>query len=436
MLKLSNSLTNRCEQFVPLEDATVRMYVCGITPYDDPHIGHGRCYVLFDFLYRLLDYLGYRVLYCRNFTDIDDRLLAKAERLYQDQMRYREVAEVHINNFHNDISALNCIAPTFEPRVTDNIEAIIAFIEHLVNNEMAYQSGNDVYFSIASTPQYGQLSKQNIAELRAGARVEANEKKRDPLDFALWKGEANNTFWRSPWGWGRPGWHIECSALARKYLGEQIDIHGGGMDLLFPHHENEIAQTEALTNKPFARYWIHNAFVQINKEKMSKSLNNFFTLRDVFKQFDPMVLRFYFLNHHYKAPLEFSFELLTEIEKSYRRLCKFFSGYEAERAEVPSSVEQKMIDFLLNDLNSVGMFGVLFQQLNTLTEAEIRSIKWLLTKVLGLTLNPLPEQEISIEAQKLIDERNAARSAGNWKRADELRDQLKALGVEVQDKKR
>jgi len=438
MLKITNSLTGKCELFTPLHDKSVRMYVCGVTPYDDAHIGHGRCYVAFDFLLRLLKFLGYSVTYCRNFTDIDDKLLTKAIKMYDDQLRYREVADQYISSFHQDVTALNCLAPTVEPRVTDNIEPIIAFIAHLIEKGAAYESGGDVYFSIASAPHYGQLSKRQIADMRVGARVEPNEKKRDPLDFALWKSEADNTFWRSPWGWGRPGWHIECSALAYKYLGDQIDIHGGGMDLMFPHHENEIAQTEALTKKTFARYWMHNAFVQMNKEKMSKSLGNFFTLRDIFARFDPMVLRFYFLNHQYRTPLEFSFELLEQIEKTYRRLCKFFSKYDAKQAAQRSDIEQKMIDFLCNDLNSVGMFGILFEHLHELTDEQAQSIKYLLQTVLGLTLEPLPEQEhvITEQAQALIEQRDQARATGDWKLADQLRDQLKELGVEVQDKKR
>ncbi len=435
MLKLSNSLTGKCEPFFPLHEKTVRMYVCGITPYDDTHVGHGRCYVLFDLIYRVLQHAGNTVLYCRNFTDIDDKLLSKAQFLYEDSQRYKEIAQEYIHNFHEDIGALNCIAPTFEPCVTDNIEPIIRFIERLIDNNAAYVSSGDVYFSISNAPGYGQLSKQKIADLRSGVRVEPNEKKRDPLDFALWKSETDDTFWRSPWGWGRPGWHIECSALAYHYLGEQIDIHGGGMDLLFPHHENELAQTEAVTHKPFSTFWVHNAFVQVNKEKMSKSLGNFFMLRDVYKEFDPMVLRFYYLNHHYKSPLEFSFDLLCDIEKSYWRLCRFFNAYTASQSEAPSAIEQQMIDFLLNDMNSVGAFGLLFAHLNELSPVEICSIKWILQNLMGLTLVVQAEQKITAQMQLLIDQRLQARQAGDWKRADQLRVELKALGFEVQDKK-
>lgn len=435
MLKFTNSLTGICEPFTATPDKKVKMYVCGVTPYDYSHIGHGRCYVTFDLLYRLLNYLGYNVSYCRNFTDIDDKLITKAINLYQDPQRYSEIADLYIKAFNNDMAALNCITPTYEPRVTQNMPAIIEFIEQLLKNGTAYAVDGDVYFQIAKAAHYGALSKHKLSDLRAGARVEINEKKKDPLDFALWKSEPSGSFWQSPFGWGRPGWHIECSALARHYLGNQIDIHGGGMDLLFPHHENEIAQTEALTQKPFSRFWLHNAFVYINKEKMSKSLGNFFTLQDVFTQFDPMVIRFYFLNHYYRAPLEFSFEALKATEKSYQRLCKFFAHHEEREITTITPLHQKMLDFLCDDLNSVGMLGVLFENLSALNDDEIGTTKRFLHTLLGLRFTKPRELTISPEAQLLLDERTAARAAKDWARADALRDQLQKLGFEVQDKK-
>lgn len=435
MLKITNNLTGNLEPLVPITDHPIRLYVCGVTPYDHAHVGHGRCYVTFDFLYRLLRFLGYRVSYCRNFTDIDDKLINKAVQEFNDSLQYHQVADRYITSFKQDVLALNCISPTYEPRVTDNIETIIEFIEKLVSNGSAYESDGDVYFSIEKSSNYGALSKRNIADLHAGARVEPNEKKKNPLDFALWKSEPAGMYWQSPFGWGRPGWHIECSALAYKYLGDQIDIHGGGMDLIFPHHENEIAQTEALTQKQFSRFWMHNAFVQVNKEKMSKSLGNFFTLKDIFAQIHPMVVRFYFLNHHYRSPLEFSLEALKEIEKSYLRLCRFFAQHQAKPLTEPTPVQQKMIAFLCDDLNSVGLWGVLFEHLSHLTPDEIATTKYMLHEILGLTLELPAQKEITSEIQALIDARNAARAAGDWLTADRLRKQLQELGFEVQDKK-
>ncbi|MEX0940166.1 MAG: cysteine--tRNA ligase [Candidatus Babeliales bacterium] len=444
MLKITNTLTGKKEVFVPLEPNQVKMYVCGITPYDYAHIGHGRVYVTFDVLLRLLKFLDYNVTYCRNFTDIDDKLLVRAENKFGDQLRYVEIATQFIDAFHQDVDVLNCLPPTYEPRVTENIDVIIDFVDNLAKKKIAYVVDGDVYFSVEKFSGYPKLSKHKLSELRAGARVQVQEKKRDPLDFALWKSEPEGTFWKSPWGYGRPGWHIECSALAKKYLGEQIDIHGGGMDLIFPHHDNEIAQTEGLTEKPFARYWMHNAFVRVNKEKMSKSLGNFFTLQDVFKQFDPMVVRFYYLNHYYRAPLDFSFQDLEVAQKTYQKLVRFFEKHSCHE---PLSYDvirnqpiiKNMLDFLTDDLNTPGMFGVLFSNLDALEADEIAfcAVKQFLQQILGLTLEPLFEKavEITPKIQKLIDAREQAREQKDWARADQIRDQLHAMGIELKDEK-
>ncbi len=443
MLKLTNTLTGKKESFVPIVKNKVTMYVCGITPYDYSHLGHGRVYVTFDVLYRLLNLLGYTVSYCRNFTDIDDKLIHKAEKELHNPLLYKQIADTYIAAYHEDMSKFNNQRPNFEPCVTDHISEIIEFIQSLIDQEYAYRVNGDVYFHIDRFADYGKLSKRSVQDLFAGARVEINEQKLNPLDFALWKSEEPNTFWNSPWGWGRPGWHIECSALAGKYLGEQIDIHGGGMDLIFPHHENEIAQSEARYHTQFVRTWMHNGFVNINKEKMSKSLGNFFTLRDIFQQFDPQVVRFYYLNHHYRSPLEFSFEDLQVAQKSYQRLCNALASIEnssmtyTRMRDIP--VLARMLDFLCDDLNTVGMFGVVFEQLpNFETQRETAvGVKYLLTQILGLLLQPLSEKIVSItpEIQMLIDQREIARSAKDWTMADQLRDQLKSLGFEVQDKK-
>lgn len=444
MLKITNTLTGQKEIFTSLEPNSVRLYVCGITPYDYAHIGHGRVYVTFDVLYRLLRFMGYTVSYCRNFTDVDDKLLAKALHEFGDEKEYISVANKFIASFQEDMHALHCSKPTHEPKVTESIPEIIAFVQGLVQNGKAYVVDGDVYYHIDSFPSYGKLSRQKLEDLEVGARVEENTKKKNPLDFALWKGESEGSFWQSPWGWGRPGWHIECSAMAEKNLGTQIDIHAGGMDLIFPHHENEIAQSEGLSGKQFARYWMHNAFVRINKEKMSKSLGNFFTLRDVFKQFDPMVIRFYYLTHHYRAPLDFSFDDIQATQKSYQRLCRIFkehesaSGISLEQSN-ESEIVRAMLAFLCDDLNTPGMFGVLFENIATIQNSkhEACRVKAFLQGILGLTLQELPEKEMVVtpEVERLMQEREKARAEKNWKLADELRDQLKALGYEMQDKK-
>ena len=445
MLKLTNTLTGKKEEFKSLKPDHVTMYVCGITPYDNAHVGHGRCYVSFDMLYRVLQCIGYDVRYCRNLTDIDDKILKKAQELFSNRMHYAEVTGPVIDNFREDMAALNCLPPDFEPRVTDNIDTIIDFIAKLIDAGKAYQSNGDVYFSIREFPSYGRLSKHKLEDLRAGARVDVSEKKEDPLDFALWKSEPEGDFWPSPWGYGRPGWHIECSALAGKFLGSQIDIHAGGLDLIFPHHENEIAQTEALTNKPFASFWLHNGFVMINHEKMSKSLGNFFTLRDIFKQFDPMAVRYYFVTHQYKAPLDFSFQDMTVAQKSYQRLTRILDAvpckdYEPLRFDtIQSDIVKRMFAFLLDDLNTPGMLGVLFESLDKIKNdvETLCEVKLFLQQITGLTCKPLPEAEVVItpEIEQLLTQREQARAAKDWARADMLRAQMRDLGYEVQDKK-
>lgn len=457
-LNLTNTLSGQTEQFSPRNSPQVLMYVCGITPYDYAHIGHGRCYVTFDLLLRLLRLLNYQVTYCRNFTDIDDKLLNRAIKEFGDQMRYPEIAQRYMQAYQQDMQNLNCLAPDIEPLVTQTIPEIINLITQLIKHQKAYVINGDVYYAVDQFPAYGKLSKRNLADLQAGARVEIDTRKRNPLDFALWKSEPENSFWPSPWGWGRPGWHIECSAMAAKHLGAQIDIHGGGMDLIFPHHENEIAQSEGVFPAPFAKYWVHNAFVRINKEKMSKSLDNFFTLQDIFKQFDPMVLRYHFVKHNYLAPLDFSFTDLEIDRKTYQRLCKTFTQIETnfikqdhhkfntlqaqnlDLAEIKQSpIAQKMLDFLCQDLNTSGLFGVLYENLDTLKTdlAQFVCVKKILQNILGLTLVPLiaPEVVITPEIQALIEQRELARQNKNWAEADRLRDQLVALGVELQDKK-
>lgn len=439
--KLFNTLTNQEETFL-VQGKNVSFYACGITPYDYAHLGHGRCYVTFDILYRLLTFLGYKVTYCRNFTDIDDKLIRRADQELNDPEQYLIIANRFIKTFHEDMKALGCLPPDFEPRVTTHIPHIIAFIEGLIAEGKAYVTPlGDVYYSIESFPSYGKLSKRTHEELKMGARISVREDKRDPADFALWKSADKAPGWESPWGFGRPGWHIECSAMAKEYLGETLDIHAGGMDLIFPHHENEIAQSEGLHNKQFARYWVHNAFVRLNEEKMSKSLGNFFTLRDVFAHYDPMVVRYYYAIHHYRNPLDFKDEDVRSAAKSYQRLCRFFEHTQPASVEEIHANSSQLVNELLNalcdDLNGAKFFGILFEHLTEEGLNERGLVKGLLVHILGLTMEPLAKQEIVItpEIEALLKEREDARKAKDWKRSDEIRDALRLMGVELQDKK-
>lgn len=439
-LFITNTLSRQKELFVPLTPSQVNMYVCGITPYDYAHIGHGRVYVTFDIVSRLLKFLGYQVTYCRNFTDIDDKLINKAQQELGDGLRYHELAEKFIAAYHQDMHNLNCLKPDFEPYVTQTIPEIIEFINRLILKNHAYVVNGSVYYSVKSFSSYGKLSRQDLSELEIGARVSNEPEKRNQLDFALWKNAPENLFWQSPWGWGRPGWHIECSAMASKFLGNHIDLHAGGQDLIFPHHENEIAQSEGLHGAPFAKYWMHNAFVQINKTKMSKSLSNSFTLKDVFTQVDPMVLRYYFANHNYNTPLDFDLEELHKIQKSYNRLCLALDSATPKSSPVLKATQTEMIEKLLNylcdDLNTSGMFGVIFENLSSLNPGEKLAVKSFLQQVLGLNMVYIPEKQalLTPEINHLITLRTQARANKDWATADKLRAELQQLGYIVQDK--
>ena len=317
-IRLYNTLTRKKETFEPLEPNKVKMYVCGPTVYNYIHIGNARAAIVFDTIRRYLEFRGYDVTYVSNFTDVDDKLIRAARELGES---VPAIAERFIEAYFEDIEALGCKKADIHPRVTENIETIIEFIQALIDKGYAYEVDGDVYYRTRKFDGYGKLSHQSIDELQAGARIEVGEKKDDPLDFALWKAAKEGEIsWDSPWGKGRPGWHIECSAMARKYLGDTIDIHAGGQDLTFPHHENEIAQSEALTGKPFAKYWLHNGYLNINNEKMSKSLGNFVLVHDIIQQIDPQVLRFFMLSVHYRHPINYSDELLESAKKGLERL--------------------------------------------------------------------------------------------------------------------
>ncbi len=439
-IKFTNSLTYQKEVFVPISKNEIKIYVCGITPYDYSHLGHGRCYVNFDVLVRLFKFLGYKVNFVRNFTDIDDKILKKAEILGNLNL-YPQVSKKFIEAYHKDMNNLGNLKPTHEPRVTDYIPQIIDFVKKLIEKEKAYVIDSDVYFDISKFSDYGKLSGRDISEQQAGARVEVDERKHNPGDFVLWKGNTEGLFWKSPWGYGRPGWHIECSVMAQELLGETIDIHGGGIDLIFPHHENEIAQSEALNDKPFANYWLHNAFITINKEKMSKSLGNFVTLKDIFNQFDPMVLRYFFLQHHYRTPIDFSDEELKASKTAYKKLISYFNSNESDTSNhdaLKNPLSQKVMEALCDDLNTPKALGIIFENLSAIksdTETKL-SIKAIIQNVLGLKLYQIDEHvSITPEIENLLNQRDQARKDKNWALADEIRDQLKILGYEVKDKK-
>ncbi|MGD0585932.1 MAG: cysteine--tRNA ligase, partial [Oryzomonas sp.] len=317
-LRVYNTLSGEKETFVPLIPGRAGMYVCGVTVYDYCHIGHARANVVFDVIYRYLRYAGYDVTYVRNYTDIDDKIINRAN---QEGVDYCTITDRYIQAFDEDMERLGLAKPTVEPKATDHIGGIIAIIETLISKGHAYESEGDVYYAVETFPDYLKLSKRNLDEMKAGARVEVGDKKRHPMDFALWKdSKPGEPWWQSPWGKGRPGWHIECSAMSMEFLGATFDFHGGGKDLIFPHHENEIAQSEAANGCRFVRYWLHNGFVNINSEKMSKSLGNFFTIRQVLEKFDPETLRFFILSAHYRSPIDFSDQNLDEARTGLERI--------------------------------------------------------------------------------------------------------------------
>ncbi|MFH1461897.1 MAG: cysteine--tRNA ligase [bacterium] len=441
-LFLTNTLSRKKEEFIPLHDKKVKMYVCGVTPYADSHIGHGRCYTNFDILYRLLMFLGYDVSYVRNITDIDDKILNKAE-AEGDITKHTIIAQKYTKSFQQDMQSLNNLNPNLEPRVTENIEEIIAFIKELIDKGHAYILGQDVYFDINSFSDYGKFSGKKLEDLKMGSRIEIDERKKHPADFVLWKGNQENLFWKAPWGYGRPGWHIECSVLVQRYLGETIDIHGGGMDLIFPHHENEIAQSECHNSKEFSKYWIHNAFININKEKMSKSLGNFFTIRMIFEKFDPMVLRFYFLQHQYKTPIEFTLEGLSAAQVAYKKFVKLFEDVGDNVALSLNNIETNpvlndLVAALCDDLNTPRVLGIIFENSEKIKNDKnlAKIIKAFVMQILGLNLLVIDEeQEITPEIQELIEKREQARLEKNWLVSDQIRDQLLLLGYKLQDKK-
>ena len=447
-LKIFNTLSGEKEEFAPLKTGEVKMYVCGVTVYDSSHLGHCRFLLSFDVIYRYLRFCGYQVHYVRNFTDVDDKIIKRAQ---EDNVSCEVITEKYIEEFHRDASALGLLEPTQEPRATDHIAKIVKLIQRLEEKGLAYRVDGDVFYPVQGFAGYGKLSRKKIDELEAGARVEVDERKRSPLDFALLKSsKAGEPTWESPWGPGRPGWHIECSAMSTKLLGAHFDIHGGGQDLQFPHHENEIAQSEAVLDRndrqPFVKYWMHNGFVQLRDEKMSKSTGNFATIRELLKRHDPEVVRFFVVRAHYRSPLNYSDQQLGDARHALARLYTALKGVRSQAA-APDWEEvhaRRFRDAMDDDFNTPEAVAVLFDLANEVNRTHSTALARQL-RALGGLLGLLPREsegflragtgdEIS-EAQigALIAERNEARRTKNFRRADQIRDELSRRGVGLED---
>lgn len=455
-MKLYNTLTRTKEEFIPIEEGKVKMYVCGPTVYNYIHIGNARPFIIFDTLRRYLEYRGYDVTFVQNFTDVDDKIIKRG---HEEQIAPEEVANKYIDEYFIDADGLGIKRASVHPRVTDNINEIISFVKELEDKGYAYEVNGDVYFDTKKFEGYGKLSKQNQDDLEAGARIEVNSQKRHPMDFVLWKSKKEGEpGWESPWGEGRPGWHIECSVMSNKYLGETIDIHAGGQDLAFPHHENEIAQSEARSGKPFSNYWIHNGYININNEKMSKSKGNFFTVRDISKSYDLEIVRFFMLSSHYRNPVNFSDELLSQSKAGLERL------YNAkERAEFiisnlkdtsitedeNSLVEElnlyrsKFINAMEDDINTADAISAIFELsrfINT-NISEKSSLEFSkkcldefneLTSVLNI-VNKKQDNILDEEIENLIQKRSEAKKNKDFKLADDIRQELLEKGIILED---
>lgn len=458
-MKIYNTLTRKKEEFVPIEEGKVRMYVCGPTVYNYFHIGNARPFVVFDTMRKYLEYRGYKVKFVQNFTDVDDKIINRAK---EEGLTAGEVSEKYIAEYYKDAAALNVKKATVHPKVTETMDDIIRFVQDLIDLGYAYEVDGDVYYRARKFKGYGKLSGKNIDDLISGARIAVGEKKEDPLDFALWKArkEESEIAWQSPWGMGRPGWHIECSTMAKKYLGDTIDIHAGGQDLQFPHHENEIAQSEAHSGKQFANYWMHNGYINIDGIKMSKSLGNFRTVRDLLSAYDGEVLRFLILSGHYRGPIDFGEEILTQSQNGLARMRNAKSNLkhliatgagemtdsEKETLAGFDKYREKFIEVMDDDLNTADAISVVFELITAVNTAvkdgatrefakKCLDLLMELSTVLGLLQQDTAEEvtEIEPEIKALIDERQAARKAKNFARADEIRDELKAKGITLKD---
>lgn len=463
-LVLFNDLTRTKEKFTPIKKGHVSFYSCGPTVYDYFHIGNARPFIVFDVLRRWLEHEGYSVKFVQNFTDIDDKMIHRAHR---ENITVQQLAERFIAEYNKDADALGIRRPDVAPRATEHIPEIISTIQRIIDNGHAYVSEGDVYFDIRSWPKYGSLCKQNLEDLEAGARIEPGEKKRDPLDFALWKAEKpGEPSWPSPWGMGRPGWHIECSAMSSKYLGDNIDIHSGGVDLMFPHHENEAAQSEAAsgTGKPFVNYWLHNGFLLIDSEKMAKSLGNFVTAREALKKYPPLAIRFFMLSAHYRSPINFTPESLEQAAAGVERLrnCRSDLDFAAKTRRDNNSdfyvdkfkselddLHAKFSEAMNDDFNTAAAMGVLFDVVY-LINTSLKENESLPEDFFTMSKNALNEydeilgiigsddaetehDEEAAEIERLIKERSEAREAKNFARSDEIRSELKARGIVLED---
>ena len=472
-MKLYNTMTNKIEEFTTIEENKVKMYVCGPTVYNYIHLGNARPIVVFDTLARYFKYKGMEVDYVQNFTDVDDKIINKS---IEEGISASEVSEKYIKCFFEDINRLNILDSVKRPKVTENMEEIIEIIQKLIDNGFAYEKDGDVYFEVKKYKDYGKLSNQKIEELELGARIDVSEIKKNPMDFALWKKKKDGEpFWVSPWGEGRPGWHIECSAMAKKYLGDTFDIHGGGQDLVFPHHENEIAQSKCAYHGNFANYWLHNGFIQINGDKMSKSLGNFFLLREILEKFSGNVVRLFILSTHYRKPINFSFENMEDTKKALQNIVKSMNKFEGivEKYKNEKTADIKNLDFsqkidefdkkfedaMDEDMNTPQALATIFDQIRETNKfisvnkdelstiyAEIEksyeSLKRKIGNVFGIEIemeNSAKEEDgENMELTKklielLIKLRSEARSEKNFKLSDKIRDELKVLGVEIKD---
>ncbi len=454
-MKLYNTLTKKKEEFVPIEEGKVRMYVCGPTVYNYIHIGNARPMIMFDTVRRYLEYKGYEVNYVSNFTDVDDKIIKKAN---EEGVSTTEISERYIKECVQDMNALNIKKATKNPKATEEIDGMIEMIQALIDKGYAYNVDGTVYFRTRKFDGYGKLSKKNIDDLEAGKRIAVEEQKEDNMDFVLWKPKKEGEpYWESPWSEGRPGWHIECSVMAKKYLGDSIDIHAGGEDLIFPHHENEIAQSEAANGKNFAHYWMHNGFLNINNVKMSKSLGNFFTVRDILEKYDAQVLRFFMLSAHYRSPLNFSDDLMEASKNGLERITtaveklKDLSGVECNEMTLKEQTQFALADELVkkfeaamdDDCNTADAVSAIFELVklsnvtasNESTKAYIQKLYETITKlsdVLGI-ITEREEESLDAEVEALIEARQNARKEKDFAKADEIRNQLLAMGIELKD---
>lgn len=453
-MKIFNTLTRQKEEFVPIKEGEAKIYACGPTVYNFIHIGNARPICVFDTLRRYLEYRGYKVTFVQNFTDVDDKIIRKAN---EEGVDYTEITKKYIDEFWTDVKGLNFREADIHPKATENIEKIIEIVSGLIEKGFAYEADGDVYFTPSKFDGYGKLSHQPLEDLQAGARIMVGEVKHEPMDFALWKAaKPGEPYWESPWGKGRPGWHIECSAMVNRYLGETIDIHCGGQDLIFPHHENEIAQSECFTGKPFANYWMHNGFITVDNVKMAKSAGNFFTVRDVAQQFGYEPIRMLMLSTQYRSPINYSFDAIEQCKASLTRLynCRDGIDFEMQNAshgEVDKELEKTLeerrnqfIEAMDDDLNTAAALAAVFDAVRDINSAVVgrnasaetcklaADIFDELTGVLGLVYNRKKET-LDSEIDAMIEARANARKEKNWAEADRIRDELKAMGIVLED---